>query len=230
VVHNERTPPYVRYLARLIRPFPNYDFFFIKSLRQRAVDVLQLQLGGRVLDVGCGPGGTFPFLVDAVGQSGQVVGVEISSEVAINARKRIEANRWTNVQIVEDDARNVRLDGKFDGLVMFAAPDVYASPQALANLLPYLKQDARVVAFGAKLSRRSLAGVPNLIFRSLMKLSFSSTPKLSCEPWSVLKERLGGLEVEEYFFGCMFLAWGSVKTPAIELPCMDNAGLETERH
>jgi SAM-dependent methyltransferase len=224
VVHNERTPPYVRYLARLIRPFPNYDFFFIKSLRQRAVDVLQLQLGGRVLDVGCGPGGTFPFLVDAVGQSGQVVGVEISSEVAINARKRIEANRWTNVQVVEDDARKVRLDGKFDGLVMFAAPDVYASPQALSNLLPHLKRDARVVAFGAKLSRRRFAGVPNLIFRSLMKLSFSSTPKLSYEPWSVLKDRLAGLEVKEYFFGCMFLAWGSVKGSAIELSCMDNAG------
>lgn len=210
--HNERTPPYVRYLARLIRPFPNYDFFFMKSLRDRAVAVLRLQPGSRVLDVGCGPGGAFPYLVNAVGPSGQVVGVEISPEVAVNARKRIEANRWTNVQVVEDDARTVKLNGKFDGLVLFAAPDVYASSQALANLLPYLRPDARVVAFGAKLSRHHLAGVPNLIFRCLMKLSFSSTPKLSHEPWCVLKGRLAELEVEEYFYGCMFLAWGSKKT------------------
>jgi hypothetical protein len=50
-VDNECTPPYVRYLARLMRPFPNFDFFFIKQLRQSAVNALQLQQGSRVLDV-----------------------------------------------------------------------------------------------------------------------------------------------------------------------------------
>jgi hypothetical protein len=33
----ELTPPYARYLVPLIRPFPNFDLFFVKSLRQRAV-------------------------------------------------------------------------------------------------------------------------------------------------------------------------------------------------
>ena len=98
---NDHSPPYVRYLARLIRPFPNFDFFFIKSMRRRAIHALQLPQGGRALDVGCGPGGSFPYLVEAVGPQGQVVGVEISQQVAINARKRIEAKRWSNVQVIE---------------------------------------------------------------------------------------------------------------------------------
>lgn len=210
--YNDQTPPYVHYLARLIRPFPNFDFFFIKSLRQAAVDALRLQQGNRVLDVGCGPGGTFPYLVEAVGSSGEVVGIEISPEVAINAKKRIEVRRWGNVQVVQGDARAVTLNGEFDGLVLFAAPDVYASPQALANLFPYLKDNARVVAFGAKLSRRRLAGTLNLLFQSLMKLSFSSTPRLNHEPWCVLENWLVEVNVQEYFFGCMFLASG-VKKP-----------------
>jgi hypothetical protein len=37
---------------------------------------------------------------------------------------------------------------------MFAAADIYASSSALANLFPYLKDDVRVAAFGAKLSHR----------------------------------------------------------------------------
>jgi len=148
--------------------------------------------------------------VDAVGPSGEVVGVEISPEVAINSRRRIEKNRWRNVLVIEGDARTVKLGGKFDGLLMFAAADVYASPQALANLLPYLKDDAHVVAFGAKLSRRRLGKVFNLLFRSLWKLSFSSTPAVNYEPWAPLKNRVDEFHVQEYFSGCMFLAWGSI--------------------
>jgi SAM-dependent methyltransferase len=210
--HNhELTPPYARYLVRVIRPFPNFDVFFIKSLRQKAVQLLQLKPGDRVLDVGCGPGGSFPYLVDAVGPSGEVVGIEISPETTINTRRRIEKNGWNNVKVMVADAREVKLDGKFDGLLMFAAPDIYASSQALDNLFPYLRDDARVVAFGAKLSRRRLGGIFNPFLRSMFsKLSFSSTPAPSYEPWVSLENRVDTLKVEEYFLGCMFLAWGPI--------------------
>ena len=136
------TPPYARYLAPLVRPFPNFDLFWVKSLRQKAVQLLHLKTGGRVLDAGCGPGGSFPHLVDAVGPSGEVVGIEISPEMAINARNRIEKNHWRNVSVMESAADTVKLEGMFDGLLMLGAPDVYASPQALANLFPHLSNDA----------------------------------------------------------------------------------------
>ena len=182
VKNRELTPTYARYLVRLIRPFPNFDFFFIRSLRRKAVQYLLLRLGERVLDAGCGPGGSFPYLADAVGPSGVVVGVEISPEISINARRRIEKNRWENVQVIVADARTVELKGKFDGLLAFAAADIYASPPALANLFPYLKDDPRVVAFGAKLSHVRFGKVLNLLLRALWKLSFSSTPALNHEP------------------------------------------------
>jgi hypothetical protein len=53
-----------------------------------------------------------------------------------------------------------------------------------------LNDGARVVALGAKLSQRRLAGALNLLFQSLMKLSFSSTPALNHEPWCVLENWL----------------------------------------
>jgi len=205
------TPLYARYLIRAIRPFPDADPPFIKPVRQRAAQLLQLKPGDRVLDVGCGPGASFPYLVDAVGPTGEVVGVEISPEIAINARRRVEKNRWSNVRVTVADARSVQLEGEFDGLLAFAAADTYASAEVLANLLPFLKDDGHVVAFGAKLSRQRLGLIFNPVLRALWNLTFSSTPRLSYEPWEPLENRLLDFHVEEYFFGCMFLAWGRKK-------------------
>jgi SAM-dependent methyltransferase len=210
VNQRELTPPYVRYLARLIRPFPNWDFFFIRSLRRRAVEALQLKMEGSVLDAGCGPGGTFPYLVDAVGPLGEVVGIEISPEAAINSRRRIEANRWKNVHVVVGDARTVQLIGTFDGLVMFAAPDIYASPGAIANLFVYLKPGARVAIFGAKLSNHRFGALLNPLLRMLMKLSFTTTPALNDSPLLAMDGRITDVQMREYILGCMFLAWGIV--------------------
>jgi ubiquinone/menaquinone biosynthesis C-methylase UbiE len=111
-------PLYGRVLSWVTRPFPDFDFSFIKPVRQRAVELLNLKPGDRVLDVGCGPDGSFPFLVPAVGSSGKVVGVEISPEVSFNARKRIARNKWENVEVIEAAAQEVHLTGTFDGLLI----------------------------------------------------------------------------------------------------------------
>jgi SAM-dependent methyltransferase len=154
------TPPY-GYLIRLVRPFPDFDPPFIKPVRQKAVDLLNLKAGDRVLDVGCGLGGSFPYLVHAVGQSGQVVGVEISPEIGVSARRRIAKNGWRNVQLIEAAGQDVDLTGPFDGLLMFAAADVYGSEEALENIFPHLRENARVAAFGAKLSSKGLGSSLN---------------------------------------------------------------------
>jgi len=206
----DSTPPYGRYLIRLTRPFPDFDFSFIKPVRQKAVESLNLKPGSRVLDVGCGSGGSLPYLVHAVGSSGEVVGVEISPEISVNARKRIAKNKWENVKVIEAPAQNVQLTGMFDGLLMFAAPDVYASKAALENIFPHLKTGARVAAFGAKFSSRRFGAIMNPLLRMLYKLSFSTTPSPNYEPWHLLAKRVEKLEVEEYFFGLMFLVSGSV--------------------
>jgi hypothetical protein len=139
-----------------------------------------------------------------------VVGVEISPEISINARRRIEKNGWRNVDVIEAAAQEVHLTGTFDGLLMFAAADVYASEEALANIFPHLNEKARVAAFGAKLSNSRLGRILNPFLRMLFNLSFSTTPRPDYEPWRILAKRVENLNVEEYFFGLMFLTSGSV--------------------
>ena len=208
---SELTPPYWRYFARLIRPFPDFDLFFARGLRERAVEKLRLAPGDRVMDLGCGPGASFPYLVEAVIESGLVVGVEISPEVVINARKRIQKHGWKNVHLITANALNLSFDEKFDAVLMMGAPDIYGSPAILKNLVRYLRLGARFAAFGAKLSRRPGAKRINPLFRSFVsKASFVSTPLLEFEPWGLLKEHSASFNVEECLFGLMFLAWGEM--------------------
>ena len=200
------TPPYFRYLIRLIRPFPDFDFAFIRPVRAQAVALLDLSPGDRALDLGCGPGGSLPYLRDAVGPSGEVVGVEISHDVAINAERRIARHGWSNVQVIADSAQAVALTGRFDGVLMFGAPNVYASQVALDNILPHLVPGARIAFFGAKTSRRRTGWILNPLLRTLFpKLSFRTTPVPDDEPWRLLAGHLDRLTIEEYFFGWMSL-------------------------
>jgi ubiquinone/menaquinone biosynthesis C-methylase UbiE len=206
------TPLYGRLLVRLARPFPNFDFSFIKPVRQKAVELMELTAGDRVLDGGCGPGGSFPFLVNAVGASGKVIGIEISPQHAEIAKNRIAINRWENVEVLVSAAADAELTGVFNGLLMFAAPDVYASRTAMDNITPHLSETARIVVFGAKLSTSGLGRVLNPILKLLYKLSFSTTPRPTYDAGHVLADYVDELAIEEYFFGLMFLASGIVKT------------------
>ena len=163
-------PPYTWFLSRR----PNFMASRIHSLRKSAVEHLALQKGDRVLDVGCGTGASFPYLVQAVGSSGEVVGVEISPDMARQARKRVESHGWGNVRVLENAAQTVHLTDQFDGLLLFAAHEIVTSPDALDHLLTSLHEDAHVVAFGAKRSSRPL-GCSSI-------LSSASSRSIYCHP------------------------------------------------
>jgi len=56
-------------------------------------------------------GGSFPYLVEACGENGEVVGVEISPEVTTNTRRRISKNGWQNVKVIASSAQTLKLTG-----------------------------------------------------------------------------------------------------------------------
>jgi hypothetical protein len=142
----------------------------------------------------------------------EVVGVEISPVSAAHARHRAATNGWSNVEVVRASAQEVRLTGLYDGLLMFAAPDVYSSKPSLAQLAPHLREGARVVLFGSKTSMRRHGWLLNSPLNFAMtRLSLPTTPGLEAEPWRLAAEQLGEFVVEEYFYGWMFIAAGSFR-------------------
>ncbi len=87
--------------------------------RRQAIKGLRLTHGMRVLDVGCGTGLNFPYVLSAIGAAGEIVGVDASEPMLRQARRRVTRHGWSNVTLVKGDA--ARLDslvtGEFDAVL-----------------------------------------------------------------------------------------------------------------
>jgi SAM-dependent methyltransferase len=97
---------------------------------------VNLQKGEVVLDLGCGAGLDLYFYAEAVGSDGRVIGVDISEEMVMKARKNIEQTGIKNVEIRYGRAEKIPLDDN--------AVDVVAS-NGIYNLSPDKKAVMREV-------------------------------------------------------------------------------------
>ena len=65
---------------------------------------LDLKTGDCVLEVGCGTGRNLSRLVEAVGNSGQVYGVDLSEGMLAQAKALTARHKWQNVKLLHEDA------------------------------------------------------------------------------------------------------------------------------
>jgi demethylmenaquinone methyltransferase/2-methoxy-6-polyprenyl-1,4-benzoquinol methylase len=119
----------------------------IAKYRERAIELLGPLHGARVLDIGCGTGANLSWLVPRVGQTGQVVGLDYSPAMLGQARKRVESNSWSNVELVQGDAVSLdAVQGSFDGILStYCFGLLYDIEQAINRAIDRLKPNGRVV-------------------------------------------------------------------------------------
>jgi ubiquinone/menaquinone biosynthesis C-methylase UbiE len=98
-----------------------------------------LSTGQRVLDVGCGVGDVTLLVAALVGSSGSVLGIDRDSMALTKARARAAVAGATNVQFIDNDLTDLRIDGNFDAIVgrfiLMFLPDPVATLRSLAKHL-----------------------------------------------------------------------------------------------
>ena len=97
--------------------------------------------GMRVLEIGSGAGDVALMLAERVGPTGQVVGVDVNSEILDTARQRATDTGLQNVEFIAGDARNLDFSDKFDAVIgrfvlMYMADPVEAFTKLMMHLKP----------------------------------------------------------------------------------------------
>jgi demethylmenaquinone methyltransferase/2-methoxy-6-polyprenyl-1,4-benzoquinol methylase len=160
--------------------------------------------------MGCGTGATFGDLLSIVGATGRVTGVELSEQMAAVARRRVEDNGWTNVEVVVGDAGQAPLPSDVDGILFFETHDLMRTPAVVRRAVAAGRPGARVVAFGPASAPRWALPV-NAIVRSVAR-RYVTTFEGFDAPWSHLAAEVPGLRVHRLFLGAAYLAIGITGT------------------
>ncbi len=176
-------------------------------IRKELVSLLELTPGETVFDVACGTGLSFPFLQDAIGETGHLVGIDLSSEMLEQAQDRVETNGWRNVILIQGPAEEVEIPYQADALIFCFTHDVLQSRRALRNVLDHAKTGARVAAFGPKWAPWWVFPI-NLLMYYLLRRYATTTEGLS-RPWEHLARFVPDLHVRSRALGAFYTASGT---------------------
>jgi demethylmenaquinone methyltransferase/2-methoxy-6-polyprenyl-1,4-benzoquinol methylase len=178
-------------------------YLIFPPARRRAVAALGLKAGDTVLEIGAGTGRNFPYLVEAVGPSGTIIGVDASTGMLAEARKLVELRGWSNVQLLHQDATQLEVDRDVDGVLFSLSYSAMPEPRpALAQAWERLRPSSRVVVMDVGLTQ----GGPYRLLAPIARLLVKYAPgDAYSDPWSDLAS-YGPAETKRFLFGFFYVS------------------------
>ena len=180
----------------------------VSHYRRLAVDSLQLKQGDSVVEIGCGTGLNFHLLRDAVGASGNVIGVDITAQMLDQAQARISRMGWHNVELVHVDAKDYVFSVGVNGILSTLA----------ISLIPafddIIRRGGRALVSGGRISildmKQPKKWPPWLVRFAIWATSpyGVSLDLADRHPWESVRRHLKEVEYRELYFGALFLSVG----------------------
>lgn len=161
----DRVAPLYRALSPL--------FLITPHARRRGVAALALRPGDTALEVAVGTGRNLPYLVEAVGPAGRVIGVDLSAGMLAEARKLVDRRGWRNVELIESNAATVELDREVDAVLFslsYSAMPESARLPAVTRAWERLRAGGRLAVMDLGLTETPLRPLLDPLARLLVKL------------------------------------------------------------
>jgi ubiquinone/menaquinone biosynthesis C-methylase UbiE len=181
-------------------PFYNPTHRWSLPKRKLARLALQISPGDRVLDLACGTGINFPHLREMVGESGKVMGLDLSPQMLEFARRLISERGWKNVEVREGDAAGLPFeDRSFDKVICSYSLNV------IPDFVGALEEIRRVLVPGGRfvsLEMRTDSGW-------MPKTWHPCGVDTSHDTLGAIKKVFGNIQLQTYWMGMVFLAIGT---------------------
>jgi ubiquinone/menaquinone biosynthesis C-methylase UbiE len=175
--------------------------------RKQAIEALRARPGDTVLDLACGTGLNFPYIVERIGPEGRTLGVDFTRPMLKRAQRRVTRNRWHGVTLVEGDATNLPLanescDAVLCSYAMAIIPDYR---KAIEEAVRVLKPGGRLVLLEPK---RGTAWWAKAL-TPLVALSGVGVVHLDRRAWEDLPAVLEDVSWSEHMGGLVYIASGT---------------------
>lgn len=187
--------------------------------RTHAIAALGLTEGSRVLDVGCGTGLNFPGLLDAVGSSGQVVGLDRSRKMLTAARHKTADLPPGSVMLVEADAEQI--DGSTFGqegsTALFDAVLCTYSLSLMDNWSAAWQRAAALVRPGGRVAivdMQSPQGWARLLDPAARLACWLGGADINAHPWTTLERTAQDVQSWSLRGGHVQVRVGTLSPPA----------------
>jgi demethylmenaquinone methyltransferase/2-methoxy-6-polyprenyl-1,4-benzoquinol methylase len=180
----------------------------LDAYRREGIRELALRPGCTVVEIGCGTGANLELLRDGVGNSGHVIGVDLTDAMLELARARVARHGWTNVELVLADAEAFlfpdRVDAVFSSYALTLVPGFDA---VVRNAARALVPGGRMVVVDFKAPERW----PRWLLRAIVPLlrPFAVTLALAQRhPWESIAKHFARSWVTERYLRATYIAVG----------------------
>ncbi len=174
-------------------------------VRKRAVSKMQLKMGGKAIEVACGTGRNFRYLMESLGDKGKLIGFDYTQAMLDAAKELCKEKQWKNIELIQGDAAELRVtDFNFDGILSVLGIS------AIPNWERALRRCKDLLRVGGIISicDAQLFGGGQSIFNPIVKIVYSNLAAWdpSKNIPSKLKEIFGNISIETYNYGTIFIA------------------------
>lgn len=195
----------------------NYDFsanlyyligFHFNRYRRLAVESLGLSPGDTVVEIACGAGLNFPLLLEQVGPAGKVIGVDITDRMLEQARRRVEAHGWENVELVHSDASTFPYPKSVKGILStFAITLIPEFDTIILKGREALLPGGRFCVLDFKKAEDKPLWTAKLLVRFTKPFGVS-LDLAERHPWESLERYFPQTTFHEFYFGYTYIAVG----------------------
>jgi len=180
------------------------------AYRRRAIAALGLQPGATIVEIGCGTGLNFRLLRESIGPSGRLIGVDLSTDILEQARQRIAANGWSNIELVH--ARGAEYDFPSSVDAVFSTFALSLEPrfdEVIAKAAMALMAGGRFVLLDLRMPDNWLHNLaPVLVW--LVRPFAVSLEVAKRQPWKSLQRYFPQYSYQEGYLGLVYIAIGQM--------------------